>query len=192
VELQHLNVKLYLEDSRQVDLAALVPVFHQWIQEQSCEELLIDVADYRHVFAGPGVVLVGHQADYSLDNSNGRLGVRYNRKAVVEGTNQDRFRHALRAALVACQRLEADQALGGRIRFNRRDLELSVNDRLLACNTTETYDSLKPELQSFFQKLFGGNTHSMKHNPDPRRLFSVEVSVARPIDPDQLMANIST
>jgi hypothetical protein len=192
VHLQHLNVKLYLEDAQQVDLAALVPVFHRWIQEQNCEELLIDVADYRHVFAGPGVVLVGYQADYSLDNCGGRLGIRYNRKAILQGTNQDRFRQALRAALAACKRLEVDQVLAGRIRFNRQDIELSVNDRLLAPNTPETYETLKPELQSFFQKLFGGNAHSMTHNSDPRRLFSVEVRSLQPFGPDQLLTNISS
>ena len=31
--------------------------------------------------AGPGVMLIGHQADYSVDNTDDRLGVRYNRKA---------------------------------------------------------------------------------------------------------------
>jgi len=192
VDLQHLNVKLRLRDSDQADLAAVVPVFHRWIQEQNCEELLIDVADYRHVFAGPGVVLVGHEADYSIDNSENRLAIRYNRKAILGGTNRDRFRQALRAALVACQRLEADQALSGRIHFNRQDVALSVNDRMLASNTEEIYEALKPELQSFFRELFGGKGHSMRHNPDPRLLFSVEVTSVDPFGPDQLLANISS
>jgi hypothetical protein len=192
VDLQHLNVKLYLKDSQQVDLAALVPVFHRWIQEQNCEELLIDVADYRHVFAGPGVVLVGHEANYSVDNCDSRLGFRYNRKAILGGTTQDRFRQALRAALVACQRLESDPTLAGKIRFDRQNIELSINDRLCASNAQDTYDALKPQLQSFFQELYGGSAHSMKHNPDPRRLFSVEVSSAGLFDPDQLLANISS
>jgi hypothetical protein len=192
VDLQHLNVKLYLEDSQPVDLAALVPVFHGWIQDQNCEELLIDVADYRHVFAGPGVVLVGHEANYSVDNCDNRLGIRYNRKAILGGTNQDRFRQALRAALVACQRLESDQALAGRIRFNRRDIELSVNDRLIASNTQDTYRVIKPQLEIFTQGLFGGDAHSIRHNPDPRRPFSVEVSSAKPFGADQLLKNISS
>jgi hypothetical protein len=91
---------------------------------------------------------------------------------VLEGTNQDRFRQALSAALVACQRLESDEALAGRIRFNRRDIELSVNDRLIASNTQDTYDLIKPQLEIFSQELFGGGAHSIRHNLDPRRLFS--------------------
>ena len=131
MELQHVNVKLYLENSRHVDLEALIPVFHNWIQDQICEELLIDVADYRHVHAGPGVVLIGHEADYSVDNTDSRLGIRYNRKAILVGSNQSRLKQPLRAALVACQRLESDPSLEGKIRFDRREIELFITWRIL-------------------------------------------------------------
>ena len=43
------------------------------------------MADYRHVPEGPGVMLIGHQANYSVDNTDNRLGVRYNRKEPLEG-----------------------------------------------------------------------------------------------------------
>ena len=108
MELQHVNVKLYVENPEGTDLEVLIPVFHNWIQDQVCEELLIDVADYRHVHQGPGVVLIGHEANYSLDNTDNRLGVRYNRKALIAGSNQDRFTQATRAALTAYRRLDSD------------------------------------------------------------------------------------
>src|ERR1700738_4539551 len=134
VQLQHVNVKLLLRNPEEVDLEPLIPVFHDWIRDQVGEGLLLDIADYRHVSAGPGVVLIGHQGNYSVDNTDNRLGVRYNRKAVLDGTNQDRLRQAARAALAACQRLEAEPRLGGKLRFNGREFELSINDRLVAPN----------------------------------------------------------
>src|SRR5271157_2973589 len=115
MEIQHVNVKLFVKNAEGVDLEALIPAFHSWIQNQANDELLLDVADYRHVRSGPGVVLIGHQGNYSLDNSGGRLGVRYNRKAVLEGTNQDRLVQATQAALAACQRLENEPSLDGMI-----------------------------------------------------------------------------
>src|ERR1039458_6805773 len=118
MEFQHVNVKLFVKNAEQVDLEALVPAFHGWIQNQTSGELLLDVADYRHVSSGPGVVLIGHQGNYSLDNSGGRLGVRYNCKTPWEGTNQDRLVQATQAALTACQRLEADPLLEGKIQFS--------------------------------------------------------------------------
>ena len=60
-------------------------------------ELLLDVADYRHVPAGPGVMLIGNEGDYSVDNTGDRLGIRYNRKAALDGDNQDRLRQAARS-----------------------------------------------------------------------------------------------
>src|SRR5271154_4836396 len=108
INLQHVNVKLLAQDPEDVDLEPLIPVFHRWIREHVFDELLLDVADYRHVPAGPGVVLIGHQANYSVDDTDDRLGVRYNRKAEVDGGNQKALRQAMRASLIACQRLEAE------------------------------------------------------------------------------------
>jgi len=54
-------------------LERAIPVFHRWIQERSLDELMVDVADYTHVPDGPGVVLVCHDAIYSLDTGGGEL-----------------------------------------------------------------------------------------------------------------------
>jgi hypothetical protein len=191
MELQHVNVKLYLENSEKLDLEPLIRVYHNWIQDRVCEELLIDVADYRHVFAGPRVVLIGHEADYSIDCADNRPGIRYNRKAILEGGNQDRFKQAMRAALTACKLLESDPRLAGKLLFNRREIEFFVNDRLLAPNLERTYTAVKPELQSFFQRLFENNEYSMQHISAPRRLFSVAVKASRLFDPDTLLGNLS-
>ncbi len=189
MDLQHVNVKLFVEGSEAV-LEPLVPVFHRWIQEKPFEELLLDVADYRHVYAGPGVVLIGHQANYSVDNTGNQLGVLYNRKAVLDGTNQERFKQAARAALNACRRLESEPALNGGLRFNRRALELYINDRLLAPNTSETRAAFEPELQAFCKTLFGGADYSVSYEDDPRRRFGVTVRSSQPFSADQLLANL--
>jgi len=190
MELQHINVKLYLQDPQAVQLEALVPVFHEWIQNKVCEELLIDVADYRHVHAGPGVVLVGHEADYSVDNTDNRLGIRYNRKAALAGSNRDRFSQALGAALQGCRRLESDEKLGGTFRFNRRDIKLFVNDRMLAPNSGRP-DSVEAEFRDFFNGAFGHGEFEMKFESNPRSLFGVEVRAAQPLDLNGVLARLT-
>src|SRR6204780_4022112 len=122
MEFQHVNVKLFVKNPQEVDPAALIPVFHKWIQDQASGDLLLDVADYRHVPSGPGVVLIGHEGNYSLDNTGGRWGVRYNRKGPLEGTNGDRLLQAAHAAFAAVQRLERESSLDGRIQFNGYEL----------------------------------------------------------------------
>lgn len=191
MELQHLNVKLYLENPQAVKLGAVVPVFHEWIQNKVCEELLIDVADYRHVQAGPGVVLVGHEADYSVDNTDNRLGIRYNRKAALEGTNQHRFSQAMRAALLACRRLESDERLERALRFDRRNFKVYVNDRLLAPNASRADDSVRKEFQDFFTAAVGNRDFELEFEADPRRLLGVEVKVAKPLEVDNVLARLN-
>ena len=71
MNLQHINIKFYLENPETVDLAEYSTVFNSWIQQKRLEGLLIDVADYLHVHHGPGIMLIGHEADYSLDNRAG-------------------------------------------------------------------------------------------------------------------------
>ena len=192
MEMQHVNVKLIVENPGDVDLEPLIPIFHKWIQDQVCDELLLDVADYRHVKEGPGVVLIGHQANYSVDNTDGRLGVRYNRKAALAGSNQDRLRQAARAALKACERLESERNLNGRVRFNGREFEVSINDRLLAPNLEITRDAVEPDLRAFFEELLSGSDFSLSNNNgDSRRLFSVSVRASRPFGIADLLKNLA-
>src|SRR6266436_9799720 len=122
VDLQHINVKLLLSNAEELELDGVIPVFHSWIQAQVSEELLLDVADYRHVHGGPGIVLIGHEADYSLDNTDNRWGVRYNRKTAARGDNQERLKQAARAALLAGQRLQQD----GRLKLYFKGDEIEI------------------------------------------------------------------
>jgi hypothetical protein len=194
ISLQHINVKVLLKDSDSLDLdrdlEPVIPVFHGWIQDQGFEELLLDVADYRHVNAGPGIVLIGHEADYSLDNTDNRLGVRYNRKAALGRGNPDRLAQATHAALSACQRLQEDTRLNGKLYFNGHDIEIFVNDRLLAPNSEATRATLNAEFQAFSERLFGGGEYSLSFGSDPRRLLAVSLKASRAFSVEELLENL--
>ena len=182
MDLQHVNVKIYVDGDLKVDPVRFIEVFHRWIQEQTLDELLIDVADYRHVPAGPGVILIGHESDYSMDNIDNRYGLRYNRKVPLEGSNEDRFLQAFRCAANACRLLEAEFEAEGPLKFSRQEFELFINDRALAPNTPETYATCKPELEAILKKLLGHDEFNLEHHSEPRRLFGVTVKVAKPFD----------
>jgi hypothetical protein len=167
---QHINLKIFIEDAGAIELGDAVGVFHQWIRGSICPELLIDVADYRHVPGGPGVLLIGHEANYSLDNRENRLGLLYNRKAPLNGTFQSRLGQAHEAALAACDRLEQEAPFRGKLKFNRNELEVFVNDRLLAPNNDETWRALQPELAEFFEGF------TIQRRGEPRDLFRAEVT----------------
>ena len=186
MDVQHLNVKIFTDNPETVALEKFVGVFNGWIQNRAADELLIDVADYRHVPAGPGVVLVGHEANYSLDNVGNRLGLLYSRKARVDGPPRERLRQAVRAALVACDRLEHEQGL----KFEGGETQLILNDRLLAPNSPETFTALESELHAFFAVLYGGAEYALARNSDPRERFTVSVKANRRFDVRALLKNL--
>ena len=191
MQLQHVNVKLLVQNPEEADLEPLIPVFHGWIENQNGDELLIDVADYTHVPAGPGIVLIGHDGNYSVDNTGNRLGVRYNRKAALDGSNQDRLTQAARAALAACRRLEAEPRLGGKFRFNGQDIEIFINDRLVAPNNAATRQEFDQDFRHFSRKLFRGREYSLSYGSDPRSLFTAFVKAAQPLSATELLEALS-
>jgi hypothetical protein len=192
MNLQHVNVKLLLANPAELHLDPLIPIFHSWIRDKVFDELLLDIADYQHVPDGPGVVLIGFDGDYSVDNTDHRLGVRYNRKTPLEGSNQDRLKQATRAVLKAAELLEADSRLNGKLRVNGQEIEIFFNDRLLAPNNDATRKAAEPELKSFLQKLFRGAEFSLSYAADPRKLFGVTARASRAFSVADLLANLNS
>lgn len=183
MNVQHINIKFYLENPQNVKLEDFSAVFNNWIQRHVTEELLIDVADYLHVKNGPGLMLIGHEADYSLDNRAGRLGLLYNRKAQIEGSTQEKLTQAARAAFTAARLLETENKL----KFSGQEIQLIINDRLIAPNTVATFAALEPELRTFFDTLFGGTEYTLSNDTDPRERFTVNVKAAKRFDIETLL-----
>lgn len=189
--LQHVNVKVAAVDAGGFDLARVIPVFHRWIQDGVLtDELAIDVADYRHVPDGPGVILVAHQAIYGLDQGDGSLGLLYDRRAVVDGTPQERLRQAARAALRACRLLEEDAALGGALRFDAGRLQVSVNDRAVAPNTEATDRALRPEVERLLESLWGAGAHAVERLGEPRERYRLDAAAGRRIPVAELLPRL--
>jgi hypothetical protein len=177
--IQHVNVKIFVVAPESADTAAVPAVFQRWIREGACEELLIDVADYSHVPAGPGVMLIGHEANYSLDNGGGRAGLLYNRKASVEGSDEDRVAQALQAALAASRRLKAEPEFGGRLDFDEGRFEIVINDRALAPNDDATFEALKPAIEGGVGRVFGPGGLRFERVSEARERLRVAVALER-------------
>ncbi len=138
------------------DAPALIPVFHEWISDGSLEtdELLIDVADYSHVKAGPGVLLIGHGADWSYDLEEERPGLLFSRKRAFAGDFRARLEDALRQALRAAGVLALDPRLPG-LAFDARELLVRVPDRLHAPNDDASFAALVPHIVGAVRAVLG-------------------------------------
>ena len=182
MELQHLDVKLPLDPPSPAELEALIPIFHQWIRDGDGDELLIDVADFRHVNGGPEVILIGHEGNYALDNTDGRPGLRYTRKTALPGTNAERLGQAIGALAKARRRLEAEPALAGKLRLDRHAMASRITVRHLAPNRQETLGGLAPEIAAFFESRGIENGVRISREGDEREVFRVKVLADAPLD----------
>lgn len=181
---QKIRAKYFVQDPSTIDLPVFIPIFQRWIQESKLEGLLIDVADYSHVQNGPGILLIGHEADYALDMADGRPGMIYNRKREWvdvesnEYTLQNRLRTVLQSILIACQTAKQDPDLSG-VTFRTDELELTFLDRLNASNQIEKFEAIKGEIQTVLGQLYGDRetTIDMKYE-DQRRPLTVRVQIS--------------
>jgi hypothetical protein len=173
------SVKYFVQGDIAFDLAALVPVFQRWIQQRSVEGLLIDVADYKHVFQGPGVVLIGHEGDYSFDLRDGRPGLLYTRKRALQATLADDLRLATRLAAEAARRLESESVLNG-VRFAFDEAEITFLDRMNTPNAPETFEGIRDSLREFAEDFYQTSTVVIESvEVDPRKPLTVRLALSR-------------
>jgi hypothetical protein len=177
MELQKMGIKFFAEGESAVDLEEYIPIFHRWIQNRViADHLLIDVADYRHIHQGPGILLVCHEANISMDEERGNPGLLYLRKQPLSGDFSQRLGTMLSTACSCCQRLEREPELQGRLRFRGNEFEVISNDRLLAPNTDEGYASLREALTESLNKLYPDQKFSMERVSEGKERLTVVVS----------------
>ena len=141
-------------------------IFNSWIQTTP-DEVLIDVADYSHLDEGPLTLLVGHEANYSLDNHSAEMGLLYSRKQPADGDLTERLVSAFKAALTACRRLEEEPSLAGKVKFRSGDVSLVANDRLNAANDDDGENALRAALDPVLAQLFAGTEYAVERDPAP-------------------------
>lgn len=190
MRVQRLSVKLFAEGSEGFDPATLIPVFHDWIRNNALpDRLLIDVADYRHVPEGPGVMLVAHEAHYALDSGGGRLGLVCSRRRDAPEEAARCLPEAFRDALRACRLIEQEPRLP--LRFAGGEFRLQVHSRLVAPNTPETFAAFRPELDAFTRTLYGEAPCTVTHLGDPRRSFGVHVKSETQSSVEELLQRVA-
>lgn len=172
---QRLSLRFEMTGPSPVDLGDVIPVFHRWIQDSRTDAMLIDVADYRHVQAGPGVVMVGHADDFGIDNGVqagvAGQGFYYVRKHARLRDTQPfpvRLREIWARALATAHLLEQEAEL--RAQVNPACVRLVVLDRLRYPFTPEALRGAQDALRAFFAEAYGTDDFVLDHPPPDARL----------------------
>lgn len=190
--IKKVNLKLFIENPENLEVEAVIPVFHRWIQGNVLAGMPIDVADYKHVPDGPGIMLIGYDGDYAIDLANGRPGVWYSHKREWNAPDlQGQIRLAWTRLITAAQLLQNDESLD--ITIGTSELEVTFPDRLNAPNNAETYAAVSAEVQAVLSELFGGAEVQVEWlSEDARRPFAIRATIANaPALADLLSAKIT-
>ena len=191
MDLHKFGIKLFAVDAKGLDILKLIPMYHRWIQQKALEDLLIDVADYSHVPAGPGVMLIAHEGNYALDETGHERGVVYYSKHTLNGQLPERFIQVARKTLKAAQLMTAEAELNGELKVPGNDLQFFANDRLVAPNTDAAYAELEPALKRFLDQLYAGAAYTLVRESDPKERLSVRVRTAGPVDLETLLRRLN-
>lgn len=188
MEATKLQVKFFFDLGRSSGVAApgassavrfepFLNVFHDWIRRDALDELVIDVADYGHVERGPGVVLVGHEGDYYIDDQDGQPGLLYSRKRGAPAPDA-RLKDAFRRVLHAARLLEGEASLQP-LRFRTDEALIRVPERLVVANDRAGFESVRAELESFSEWLYsagsGAGKPTLEHLGSERQPLTVRV-----------------
>lgn len=188
---KRIRIKFFVEKPEATDdLSVFIPIFQRWIQEDALEGVLIDVVNYQHVYWGPGVVLIGHEGDYSYNVAEGRPSILYTQKVHTHGTLRDVLTAITRHALMAAEQLAAEPALNG-LRIDTKEAQITFLDRLRFPNTPETYDAVRDIVTEFASSLYGSDAVELElAASDPRVPFTVRVRAGEAVSLTNLTARL--
>ncbi len=171
------------------DEAIFIPIFHEWIRLKSLKGTLLDVADYRHVPDGPGVMLVTHEINYAMDHTDGQFGLYAQRKLGPEPTHKDRILSLVRATATFGALLERDPRIAGHFVLEGGTFHYMANDRLQLPNTDEAFMVIQADLEAAAADLFPGQSVAITRLAnDPRSRLTAVLQVEGQVDINTLAA----
>ena len=190
-DLQRICVKFYTKTGEPVDQTPLIDIFQDWIRTDRLDEIMIDIADYRHVANGPGMMLICHHTDYALDSAEGgRLGLLVQRKQPLTGSLVDRIVTVAQAGLRFIEALQRDAGVPEGLTFDLSGFEVLPNDRLRVPNTDAGFAAIRDDVEAAAKRLYGNADIAIERRANhPRaRLAAVVRASATPVLADLLAA----
>lgn len=181
-DLKNIDVKIFVKDAGGIQCHEFMGVFQRWIQDHTISGVLIDAADYCHMHHGPGVVLVAHEFNVSIDYVDGRMGLLFHYRRPAETTFDERLQSALKQAFNACKLLEEDETLKGRLVFDPSGFQFMAGDRLRAPNDEAAFESLKPLVEQAAAKVYGGDVSAERMPGDARDRLTMHVTATATAD----------
>lgn len=192
MELERFCLKFFARPDTDIDDEVFITIFHEWIRYQKLSGVLLDVADYRHVPNGPGVMLITHEINFAMDRSNGRFGLFAQQKLNQADNRRGQILDLVRATIAFGALLESDWRVKKNLSVEAGQFHLMSNDRLLLPNTHAAYTNLLPNLEAATAIVYPGRDVSIARvENDPRERLTTVVDAGTSISMKELMATVA-
>lgn len=176
MHIERFCLKFYARPGATIDEGIFIEVFHDWIRRRKLAGVLIDVADYRHVPDGPGVMLITHDINFSMDHTDGRFGLLAQRKLGSGSDHVSRIVDLARSTAAFGALLESDRWVKGKLSLEGGGFHYIANDRLLAPNNDASFAIIQPDLAAAAAVIYPGQNVSIRRLPnDPRDRLTITV-----------------
>lgn len=141
-----------IPDPKNAAADKVVLAFNHWIQNSAITaHKLIDVANYSQVLDGPGIVLVGLEGNFSLENPSTGRKFAYQRKSATLGDFSARVKGCLETARKAAALLEKELP----IRFEKDRFEVLLADRLNVPDGEKASEEFAKAIEEIFKSENG-------------------------------------
>ncbi len=159
LQARQIQTKLFLDlpATEKIDQSPLIPIFHRWIREATLPGLLIDVADYRHVPQGPGIMLIADHAHFAVDEGDDNIGLLCSVKRDAVGDAGKKVVTASDMLLQAAAALNKESDFPWN--FTLQKLQVKVMDRLFVTTQAEAAEFAQLAASSL-QEAYGSTVGS--------------------------------
>lgn len=191
MELERFCLKFFARPDTNVDDEIFITIFHDWIRYQKLSGVLLDVADYRHVPDGPGVMLITHHINFAMDRLDGRFGLFAQQKLNQADNRRDQILALVRATIAFGALLESDWRVKKNLSLEGGQFHLMSNDRLRLPNTDSAYHNILSDLEVAATIVYPGRDVSIARvENDPRERLTAVVDADVSINMKELMAAV--
>ena len=187
-DLQRIDVKVLAEAPAGLSLDPFLAIFSRWRKQQD-ESDWIDFADYAHMPNGAGIMLIGKQGSFSVNQDSPGIGLLYSGRKDFGGAFDQRVIEAFRRCLRLTKPLLAEPDYPKQLKLLPGSWEIFINDRLNFPNTDETDRRLRRPIESALNTLFGASNYSLERETDPQRRYAFSVR-AQSSDMDTLAEKV--
>ncbi|MBI1358493.1 MAG: hypothetical protein GC160_29505 [Acidobacteria bacterium] len=177
MDLQRIDLKVFLDAPAGAKLEPVLSVFHRWGRQTDHPSDWVDLADYGHMQHGPAMLMAGKRDRVAVDTNLPEAGILLQTQKGLEGSIEERFVEAFRRHLGLSAELVGEPEWPTALRVRGGDWLVTINDRLGFPNTDATDQAVRAGLVAALDRLFGDMGYALERDTDPQRRYAYRVRV---------------